>query len=221
MRLLRRHVTRDTSLLEIGCAPGRMLAWAHVALGATVAGLDYSPVGVARTRAILESLGAAADVREEDLFATTFPPASFDVVYSAGFAEHFDDPAGVMLAHLRLARPGGVVLIAIPNYAGIYGVLQRVLDPANLALHNLALMTETALLRSAPWPDATGVRAYRFGRAAPQLLSLPRAFGFAGKVLTALANAMALVQPFDVKAFAPLLVLELRPGEEHWAMPTG
>src|SRR5437879_308526 len=44
-RLLKRHLRPDSSYLEIGCAPGKMLAWVAATLRAQVSGLDYSVTG--------------------------------------------------------------------------------------------------------------------------------------------------------------------------------
>jgi len=38
----------------------------------------------------------------------------FDLVYSVGLLEHFPDKADILDAHVRLAKPGGLVLIYVP-----------------------------------------------------------------------------------------------------------
>jgi 2-polyprenyl-3-methyl-5-hydroxy-6-metoxy-1,4-benzoquinol methylase len=55
-------------------------------------------------------------------------PGSFDVVYSVGLVEHFDEPAGVIEQHVRFARPRGITVVSIPGYG-----VQRYFDPDNLA----------------------------------------------------------------------------------------
>jgi len=37
-----------------------------------------------------------------------------------GFIEHFDEPVGVVVRHLDLLKPGGILLLGVPNYGGIY-----------------------------------------------------------------------------------------------------
>jgi len=158
---------------------------------------------------LFRHLGIKGDLRCEDLFQSSFPEGSFDVVYSLGVVEHFDNPKLVVEHHLRLLRPGGVGLIAIPNYGGLYGQLQSWLDPANLSLHNLTIMNSTALKALASGPDVDRVEAYSFGRVNAWLLSLdakiprPLAHGF-----QYLANAVGLIQPFDIGPICPLLVVE-------------
>ena len=154
-RILRREVRRGMRVLELGCAPGKILAWTAADLGASVAGLDYSERGIAWSRTLFERLAIPADLRCEDVFQTTFTPGGFDLVYSFGLIEHFEDPRAIVRAHLALVRPGGKTVIAIPDYGGIYGRLQRRLDPANLAIHNLDIMSVDALCQLAP-PELSG-----------------------------------------------------------------
>jgi SAM-dependent methyltransferase len=52
-----------------------------------------------------------------DVIAFARDPANagqFDLVYSAGLIEHFPDKADILEAHVRLARPGGLVLVFVP-----------------------------------------------------------------------------------------------------------
>lgn len=210
-RLLARHVTAGDRLLEIGCAPGKILAWAAAELGAEVAGLDYSEQGIAFSRKLFADLGLTADLRCEDLLETSFENGSFDVVFSAGVIEHFDDPGPVVSRHMDLVRAGGVAVIAVPNYGGIYGRLQRRLDPANLAIHNTTIMTPDAMAALAPRDLGLEVEAYHWGRLSPWLLGLdrlrPRG---AWRTVSLALNAAGLVQPFALPAIAPMLVLAIR-----------
>ncbi len=209
--LLRRHVRPGHRFLEIGCAPGKMLAWVGQKLGAEVAGLDYSPRGMALTRGLLQKLDIQADLRCEDLAATSFTPDSFDVVYSAGLIEHFDDPSEVVRQHVRLARPGGLALVTVPHYGGFYGRYQRQLDPQNLAVHNLGIMQTEALRQLAPAGLVREVRAYPWGRLSPWILSLEKRWPASlARGASLLANLAGLLQPVRIPSLCPMLVLELR-----------
>jgi 2-polyprenyl-3-methyl-5-hydroxy-6-metoxy-1,4-benzoquinol methylase len=208
-RLLRRHVRPGDRVLEVGFAPGKNLAWLAARLGADVTGLDYSEGGVAQACRLFEALGLRADLRCEDLFAHTLPPASFDLVYSFGVVEHFDDARPAVREHLRLVRPGGTVLITIPNLRGIYGRLEAVFDPAHLAIHNLTIMSERSLEALVAPEDDASATAYRFGRLIPSTVSwqrrLPRP---AVSAIHVAATVMGLLQPVDVAPICPWLVLE-------------
>lgn len=210
-RLLRRHVRPGTRFVEIGCAPGKMLAWVAVTLGARVTGIDYSPRGIDIARELFRRLGIQGDLRCEDIFETTLEAGSFDIAYSAGLIEHFDDPQELVRRHLVLVRPGGLVLITIPNYRGLYGALQSWFDQPNLMLHNLAIMDTEALVSLTPPDLPATARAYPWGRLSASTVSvrnhLPVPVAF---VVNHAVNALGLLQPVDIPSLSPMLVLEIR-----------
>jgi 2-polyprenyl-3-methyl-5-hydroxy-6-metoxy-1,4-benzoquinol methylase len=209
------HVRPGMRYLELGCAPGKLLAWVAHALKAEVSGLDYSERGIEWSRRLFQTLGLHADLRCEDVWASTFEPGSFDVVFSSGLIEHFKDPRGIVRVHVSLLKRGGRALIVVPNYGGLYGKLQGWFDPANLELHNLAIMNVDALRRLAPRGLAADVRAYSSGRVSPWLVSLqpkwPRPIALG---LCHLINCVGLIQPMSVPVLCPMLVLEIVRGEQ-------
>ncbi len=209
-RLLAREVAPGARVLEIGFAPGKYLAWVAKVLGARVAGVDFAENGIATARRLFSALGIEGDLRHEDVFQTTFPPGSFDLVYSLGVIEHFDDPRPLVRIHASLLAPGGTALIAIPNYRGLYGSIQRRFDVASLAIHNLDIMTVDALADLAPRDLVSRVEVYRFGRLLPGLISFHRRWPApAAAAAVAALNLAGLMQPFDVGALCPWLVLHM------------
>jgi SAM-dependent methyltransferase len=123
---------RSLSILEIGGAPGRYLAYFHRRFGYRAHALDYSPVGYELTRRNLEALGIPATVVHGDMFDSRLVLAPCDIVYSLGLIEHFDNPAAVAAAHLRFAKPGGLLAVGAPNMRGLSGLLHRWLSPSVL-----------------------------------------------------------------------------------------
>ena len=102
-------------VVDVGCGGG-ILAEAMAARGAAVLGIDLGEkaLGVAKLHK-LES-GAQVDYRlvsAEALAAES--PAAFDVVTCMEMLEHVPDPAPVVAACGRLAKPGGVVLVSTIN----------------------------------------------------------------------------------------------------------
>lgn len=122
--------------LEIGCGQSAWLPYFAREFGFKVAGVDYSDVGCAQTRAILAREGVAGDIYCANLFE---PPETlaggFDIVYSGGVVEHFEDTAGCIKACARFARPGGTIVTVVPNMTGLIGLLQRLLNRAVYAIH--------------------------------------------------------------------------------------
>lgn len=211
-RLLAAHVSRECRYLEIGCAPGKLLAWVAAARGAKCCGLDYSETGVANCRALFAALGLDIELHHADFFDHDLGEECFDVVASFGFIEHFDDPAPVVAQHLELVKPGGTLLIAIPNYGrGVYGRLQAWCDPENLSLHNVAIMNTRTLTSLVDESQCSSVAAYRYGNIDPWLLNLHKRLPNAlARIVSFAVNSLGILQPVYIAGIAPLLVLEAR-----------
>ena len=75
-------------------------------LGAEVWGFDFAPAGVSSAQAALRRVGKKGTIVQADLFAENpIPTDYFDVVFSGGFIEHFEDTAGVVNRIVRFANP--------------------------------------------------------------------------------------------------------------------
>lgn len=208
-RLLKKHVTPGMRYLEIGCAPGKMLAWVAKILKAEVCGIDYSERGMRTAVQLFDHLGISGDLRCEDVFNTSFHEDTFDFVFSSGVIEHFDDPRLLVEIHVKLLKPGGRALIAIPNLGGIYGHIQHFLDPDIMNLHNTEIMQLTALYDLAPIHMVEHVRSYAFGRPMAMFIPGKHLRGFVARGITPLLNVIGQLQPFDVAFLCPLLVVEM------------
>jgi 2-polyprenyl-3-methyl-5-hydroxy-6-metoxy-1,4-benzoquinol methylase len=199
--LLSQHLTPGARVMEVGCAPGKFLLWCALAGKAHACGVEYAQNSYEKTLRLFADAAAPCDIRKEDFMQTTFEEASFDLVYSIGVVEHFTDPRPMVKKHLDMLKPGGVALIAVPNFGpGIYGWLQQRLDRENYDIHNTAIMTEAGML--ALVPPGTKARVYYHGRLSPYILTLPPLMGHA-------LNTVALIQPFKVKPLCGWLVLEI------------
>ena len=102
------------SVLEYGCGPGSQ-AYLLAEHGATVTGIDLSPVAIdmARERGERAGLEESLDFRVMDAEHLDLPDASFDVVCGSGILHHLDlDRAYAELA--RVLRPGGVGVFIEP-----------------------------------------------------------------------------------------------------------
>lgn len=207
-RLLSTLVAPGMSVLEIGFAPGKSLAYVAKVLGARVSGLDFSTQGVRFAKTLFERLGIPGDLRCEDVFATTLSPGTFDVVYSVGLIEHFDDPRALVRRHVELLKPGGTALILIPNYRDLYGRLQHYFDPENLTIHNLNIMTCDALKALAPADLLSEVETNRVGRIDPGLVSPHKKWPAPiAKAFHLVFTALGIAQPLDFPALCPWIAL--------------
>ncbi len=209
-RLFRQYIRPGMQVLEIGCAPGKHLAYMGKYFGASISGLDYSENGIEFSRRLLLTLNIEGDLRCEDIFLTTFSPESFDVVYSLGVIEHFDDPKNIVRKHMELLKPMGIALILVPNYGGIYGRLQKYFDPENLTIHNTAIMRPTIIEKLAPVDLSVDAVAFPYGRMSPWLLNMERKWPAIFALMASyLINFMGLLQPVDIKLICPMIVLRV------------
>src|SRR5438105_4281957 len=113
------------SLIEVGCGRSQLLPYFAKQFGLQVTGLDYSAVGCEKARRMLERDGVDGEIICANLWDRRTPTArQYDVVFSFGPVEHFDDTSRVIDALAQYARPGGVVLTLIPNMRGAVGAVQ-------------------------------------------------------------------------------------------------
>jgi SAM-dependent methyltransferase len=128
------------SALEIGGAPGQYLAYLHRRFGYRCAIVDLAAYGCVVTRRNFELLGIPVDVFERDVLDPRLDIGRFDVVYSLGLIEHFDELEPIVAAHARLVRPGGTLVLGVPNMRGVNALFMKRLCPGRLAAHNTGSM---------------------------------------------------------------------------------
>ncbi len=144
LELFDRHlvpiVQRGGRVLEAGCAGSAFLTNLAERTGREVYGVDYSENGCEQLRrhAAHHELSmkiSCADLLQDDLQIEGEP---FDAVFSMGLVEHFAPPSKMLGALASLCRPGGIVFTSVPNFAGVYGPLQRHLaSRENYEMHEI------------------------------------------------------------------------------------
>jgi len=140
----------DKKILEIGCARAKQLIYFAREFGYDVCGIDYSERGAAIARENLKAAGIKATVLCEDISQTSLADESFDVVYSMGLIEHFENPAEIIDKHIKLLKNGGKLIITIPNFRdSLYLTLSKILggDKRLLSAHNLGIMDKGLLAK--------------------------------------------------------------------------
>ena len=95
-------------VLDIGCGDGGFLEELQH-LGLDVEGLDFSPtaVALARQRGLRVLQGSVEDA--------SYPAESFDLVVMRHVLEHLPNPAATLEIVRGWLRPGGRILIEVPN----------------------------------------------------------------------------------------------------------
>lgn len=119
----------EARVLEVGC--GRGITLLELARrGAHVVGLDYSS----------EAISICHEFRKRDLPPFTdavfvqgdalrlpFAAESFDFVYSIGLIEHFEDPGLLLREQYRVLRPGGTLLVQVPQKYTVYTIIKKMM----------------------------------------------------------------------------------------------
>ena len=134
----------DKKVIEIGCAPGKNLISFSKIFHLKPYGVEYSAPGVKLTKETFKSNNLPEEnIIEADFFNDQFIlkfSRTFDIVYSKGFIEHFDNPKQVVARHGKLLKEDGLLIIQIPNLSGLNFYLSRFFNIESHNLHNLSIM---------------------------------------------------------------------------------
>jgi 2-polyprenyl-3-methyl-5-hydroxy-6-metoxy-1,4-benzoquinol methylase len=104
---------REGRILDVGCGLGLFLPaldprrWERYGLEAMPAAYQQAVSRLGPNRILTAELTAAE-----------FPPEHFDVITFWDVLEHLPDPVAALRQAFRLLRPGGEVLVRLPNLAG-------------------------------------------------------------------------------------------------------
>ncbi|HCO95683.1 MAG TPA: hypothetical protein DIU00_17345 [Phycisphaerales bacterium] len=131
---------KELSIIEIGGAPGKYLAYLSKYHGYETSIIDYSEIGCQKTRENFDLLGLNVNIYNRDFFGDFSDIPRFDVVLSMGFIEHFNDLDDVFRRHVNLLQKNGFLVIGVPNYSGISQKVLSRTAPDMLSRHNLDAM---------------------------------------------------------------------------------
>lgn len=135
---------KGAKVVEIGSAPGEYISEFSRRHGCVPHGVEYSEVGVEVNREVFRKHGFDPDnVIHADFFSDEFTAhyrEQFDAVISKGFVEHFEDVHPVIGRHMDLLKPGGYLIVTIPNLRGFNYPLARLFDEDAIPRHNIKIM---------------------------------------------------------------------------------
>ncbi len=142
-RLFKKFIRKGARVIEIGCGGSHWLPYFAKHFNADVWGLDFSSKGLETAQDALRRARYTATLVQADLFNDTqIPTAYFDVVWSAGFIEHFTNTTATIRAMANYAKPGGLIITSVPNLNGVMGRLRRWGNPEAADTH-ITFTTDT------------------------------------------------------------------------------
>ena len=133
-------VPEGSSFLEVGCGASKFLAYVSQQFHYDVSGIDYSEEGCYKARKILENNGVEGTIILGDMFNLSKDEryrGRFDVVYTGGVIEHFDDTNHVVKTISDFAGDGGYVITTVPNTwkKSLNMIIQKVISKETYDIH--------------------------------------------------------------------------------------
>lgn len=114
VRFLSRHIPTGGRVLDVGCGRGTLLG--------ELADLGFEAHGFEISHTAAEGADPRVEIRvAENLSAADYPAAAFDQVIVWHVLEHVADPRGTLAEIRRLLKPGGELIVAVPNFSSLQG----------------------------------------------------------------------------------------------------
>ena len=122
-----RYVPEGAGVLEVGAGGSATLGMLAARRGCRAVGCEPDAAGVETALRLAAREGARVGFVRGDGFALPFADGAFDVVYSLGLVEHFSpaETAALVAEHRRVCRPGGRVILSVPNLLNLPHTLYK------------------------------------------------------------------------------------------------
>jgi SAM-dependent methyltransferase len=136
-----KEVKNKNNFIEIGGFPGTYSVYFHQQFGLDATLLDFFI-----DRHIIDQVEAVNLLPKDTIhcidtdFFTFNPNQKYDVVFSSGFIEHFQDTKDVIDRHIEWLADNGVLLILLPNFRGFNGWLNKIFCRKSYNAHNINSM---------------------------------------------------------------------------------
>ncbi len=107
-----------SAVLDVGCGAGEVCAELAARVGAQgrVAGVDLSAAMVEAARKVAAATGHAVELEVASVYELPFADGVFDAVRAERVFQHLDKPEAGLREMLRVARPGGRVMVIDPDH---------------------------------------------------------------------------------------------------------
>ncbi len=202
------------SAIELGGFPGYYAVFLKKYFNLDASLLDYF-IHASSVSALLKENGLnETDVKliEADLFNYQ-PEKQYDLVLSCGLIEHFNDTSDIINKHIPFLKPGGTLLITLPNFKSVNGWFQKSFDFENYNKHNIASMDISLLKAICEKANLKDIKVNYYGRFSVWLENekqKPIGVRFLKKAVWTVGKVITKIVPFESKGLSPYIVLEAR-----------
>jgi len=136
-RFINKYQENDKQYLfiELGCGASSFLPYlAKKYNNFHLFGIDKSLMGCKLAFINNDNLNSTNNIIYGDILNNPIKPGRFDIVFSFGLIEHFDQPDTILKKHIDLLKPGGLLICIIPNVCGLQGKIfdLKIWRPKNL-----------------------------------------------------------------------------------------
>lgn len=118
-------------VLDVGCGTG-IMAPAVLSKKARYQGVDLSRNMILEAKAKYGDIEAAEDsvvFAVADVEKMPFPDAHYDVLLALGLLEYFENPQHVVDEIVRVVKPGGSIIVSVPNVLCVDAVTSALISP--------------------------------------------------------------------------------------------
>lgn len=130
---------KNFSCLEVGCVPGNYLIEFHKIFGYKIYGVDYSDrIDLFKRNMKINNIKTYKVWKRDILKFNT--KLKFDVVFSVGLIEHFEDPTLHVIKMASLVKPGGYFIVHVPHFRNLQFLIHLISDRGIFKTHNLTYM---------------------------------------------------------------------------------
>ncbi len=114
----------EAKILELGCGPALDALWLASQPGRQIHVVDNSARAIHLAQSASQALQRSLSLHRADVRRTGLPDQAFDLVFSQGLLEHFPDPAPVWKESVRLLKPGGYLVVDVPQVLNPYTLIK-------------------------------------------------------------------------------------------------
>ena len=131
----------------------------------------------------------------------------YDIVFSNGFIEHFEDTKDVIKRHVDILNDKGNLLLVLPNLRGVNGWIQFLFDKRNYDAHNLNAMNLSKLKIIA---KELGLKDIEINYTSKPMVWLEPRPGMGNKILREAIHLFSLflkLFPFKCRLLSPYIII--------------